>query len=170
MPVSKRLLTVLSVLLICIGFDQVAKTVAEHYLQANYVSLFADTLHLQVVHNGGAFLGLGASAPEAWRLAAFQSGVAVVLICLLCYTLFAKFESSTTVAWSALVIAGGAGNLLDRIMTRGYVVDFINLGLGPLRTGVFNFADVAISAGVLLLFLQSWRRQQSLTKTSSLSR
>ena len=47
------------------------------------------------------------------------------------------------VAW-ALVVAGGVGNLIDRIAA-GYVIDFMNLGIGSLRTGIFNVADVAIS-------------------------
>ena len=49
----------------------------------------------------------------------------------------------------ALLIAGGAGNLIDRVARPGgRVVDFAQLGvrLGPLdaRTGVFNVADLAI--------------------------
>ena len=42
-----------------------------------------------------------------------------------------------------LFISGGASNWIDRVL-RGSVVDFLNMGIGPLRTGVFNMADVAI--------------------------
>jgi signal peptidase II len=58
----------------------------------------------------------------------------------------------------ALVAGGGLGNLVDRFRLRGYVIDFMNLGLGPVRTGVFNVADVAIVAGVILLVLPGRRR------------
>jgi signal peptidase II len=52
-----------------------------------------------------------------------------------------------------LVAAGGAGNLVDRIVRDGRVIDFMNLGLGPVRTGIFNMADVQIMAGLALLLL-----------------
>ena len=53
-----------------------------------------------------------------------------------------------------LFLAGGASNWVDRLV-HGRVVDFLNLGIGPLRTGVFNVADVAIMAGLgLLLWAQ----------------
>jgi len=33
----------------------------------------------------------------------------------------------------------------------GTVIDFLNIGIGPWRTGIFNIADVAIMAGTVLL-------------------
>jgi signal peptidase II len=56
----------------------------------------------------------------------------------------------------ALIFAGGASNLLDRV-AHGSVIDFMNVGVGPLRTGIFNVADVAIMAGVALLLLTRTR-------------
>ena len=56
----------------------------------------------------------------------------------------------------ALFVAGGSSNLLDRL-TRGSVIDFMNVGIGPLRTGIFNVADVAIMLGVGLVLLASYR-------------
>jgi signal peptidase II len=55
-----------------------------------------------------------------------------------------------------LVLAGGVGNQLDRVLQAGLVTDFINLGVGPLRTGIFNVADVAITCGAIGL-IASWR-------------
>jgi len=48
----------------------------------------------------------------------------------------------------ALIIAGGLGNLIDRI-TQGYVVDFISIWIWP----TFNFADIYIVVGILLLII-----------------
>jgi signal peptidase II len=48
----------------------------------------------------------------------------------------------------AFVVGGGIGNLLSRLLNEGRVIDFINIGFGPLRTGTFNVADMAIMAGV----------------------
>ena len=55
----------------------------------------------------------------------------------------------------SFMIGGGAGNLIDRIFNHGAVIDFLNLGVGTLRTGVFNAADMEIVAGITLLLLQS---------------
>jgi signal peptidase II len=50
----------------------------------------------------------------------------------------------------AIFVAGGASNLLDRI-TYGMVIDFMKVGIGPLRTGIFNVADMAIMLGAGIL-------------------
>ncbi len=62
----------------------------------------------------------------------------------------------------ALILAGGMGNLIDRVLQDGVVVDFINVGIGPVRTGIFNVADVAITSGVIILLAESMRKH---TKT-----
>jgi signal peptidase II len=46
-------------------------------------------------------------------------------------------------------LAGGIGNLLGRLSNNGLVTDFINIGIGQLRTGVFNVADMAITFGAI---------------------
>jgi signal peptidase II len=50
-------------------------------------------------------------------------------------------------------VGGGIGNLIDRALHQGAVVDFMNVGLGNLRTGIFNVADVALTGGAIALAL-----------------
>ena len=50
----------------------------------------------------------------------------------------------------SLMAAGGVGNLIDR-WTAGHSTDFLNLGIGPIRTGIFNVADATLMAGCFLL-------------------
>jgi signal peptidase II len=52
-----------------------------------------------------------------------------------------------------LFLAGGIGNMIDRVAQEGLVTDFLVLSLGPLHTGVFNMADVAITTGGILFAL-----------------
>lgn len=59
-------------------------------------------------------------------------------------------------AAAALLLAGALGNLIDRVRCDGLVIDFMNLGLGPVRTGIFNVADVAITAGAVCLAITSF--------------
>jgi len=46
-----------------------------------------------------------------------------------------------------LILCGGIGNLIDRIFYQGMVIDMINFGIGNLRTGILNLADLAITFG-----------------------
>ncbi|MFS2036173.1 signal peptidase II [Polaromonas sp. CT11-55] len=162
MSIVKRLLLVLFVLLSCVACDQSTKMYAEANLpKAQALSLLSDTVRLQVAHNEGAFLSLGASAPQPWRVAIFRAGVAAMLLALLAYTLLAKSSQGLFVFALALILSGGSSNLIDRFVNEGYVVDFINLGAGSLRTGIFNVADIAIVVGAFLLSVQSWRGRHS---------
>jgi signal peptidase II len=73
------------------------------------------------------------------------------LLGLFGYALFARRITPMGVFAIALYFSGGVSNLADRWAYGGYVVDFINLGLGPLRSGIFNVADIFIMAGALIL-------------------
>lgn len=56
------------------------------------------------------------------------------------------------------VLSGGVGNLIDRVCNNGLVTDFINVGVGPIRTGVFNVADMAITFGAISIGLVAFKR------------
>jgi signal peptidase II len=162
MPPLRRTGLVLVTLLSCVGCDQKTKSLAKQYLRGREaVSFFGDTVRLDYAENPGAFLSLGASLSAKWRTAAFTIGAAVGLAAILSYALFASRSGMLQVFGLSLFCAGGIGNLVDRIVFGGYVRDFLNLGVGPVRTGIFNLADVALMTGCLLLFLQSNRRRQS---------
>jgi len=100
----------------------------------------------------GGFLSLGADLPPGARNAVFTVATGTALMALLVVTLRRKYTGSVELGL-VLFIAGGASNWIDRVL-RGSVVDFLNMGIGPLRTGVFNMADVAIMLGA---GLRTWR-------------
>ena len=51
-----------------------------------------------------------------------------------------------------MILGGALGNLVDRIYP-GYVIDFIDMGIGSHRWPVYNIADTAVSVGGVLLIL-----------------
>jgi signal peptidase II len=51
----------------------------------------------------------------------------------------------------ALFAGGGLSNWLDRLVHDGIVIDFVSIGIGRVRTGIFNVADLAVVIGLLLL-------------------
>jgi signal peptidase II len=55
-----------------------------------------------------------------------------------------------------LFVAGGASNWIDRV-ARGSVVDFLSVGVGSVRTGIFNVADVAIMLGAAVMLIAEIR-------------
>ena len=73
----------------------------------------------------------------------------------LIYLLFVPHATLLNTIALSFICAGGFSNLFDRIAYNGYVVDFFNIGINGLRTGIFNVADVAIMAGAFLLLFAS---------------
>jgi signal peptidase II len=151
MSTPKRLILIFAILFSCVGCDQATKSVAKAYLsETQTIVLLGDTVRLQLAKNYGAFLSLGASIGEASRGALMSVVVGLVLAALLAYLFVSKPENPIIGMAVALIVGGGVSNLIDRLRYGGYVVDFLNVGIGPLRTGIFNVADMAIMVGVVL--------------------
>ncbi len=158
MPRLIQIAVVAMTLLGCVGCDQATKAVAKEYLPRNEVLSFArDTFRLQYAENTGAFLSIGASFPEKARELIFTFGIGAMVLGILGYLLFAPGLPRATTVGLTLVAGGGLSNLIDRIAYGGHVIDFLNIGLGGLRTGIFNIADVAIMAGAIVLIARSRR-------------
>jgi signal peptidase II len=138
--------------LVSIALDQWTKVLATRYLlpQETAISWWNDFFVLTYSINHGAFLGLGHTLPEDIRNFIFSGLVGVFLLGFLIYCLRTPMTQIQNIA-CGLVLSGGFSNLYDRITNNGGVVDFMNMGIGDLRTGIFNVADIAIMLGVILL-------------------
>lgn len=141
------------------GCDRVTKHYAATALAGRPTrSFLADTVRLDYHENAGGFLSTGAAWRPAVRAGVFQVANALFLFA----TIFvaARFQWSPLAAVGlVLFLAGGFSNLADRVAL-GSVIDFLNVGIGPLRTGIFNVADLAIMAGIALLITELWRATQ----------
>ncbi|MEA1677150.1 signal peptidase II [Nitrospirillum sp. BR 11163] len=114
------------------------------------------------VNNPGAFLSIGAGLDDHARGLVFTVGVALVLAALLVWSLRARVLSRLELLGAGSFLGGGLGNLLDRLVQGGTVFDFLNLGIGSVRTGIFNIADMGLMVGVALFVaggLTAGRRQ-----------
>jgi signal peptidase II len=157
-PSHKTTLLVL-ILCTCIGVDQSTKVIAGsliHLFQAR--SFLGGLFRFQYVENLGAILGVGKTLPpevRTWILIGFNT---LVLLGVLWFTWVTSEMTCLGVTGSALVIGGGLSNILDRLWNQGAVIDFMNLGIGSLRTGIFNVADVFIMTGAGLLLV--WVKQE----------
>jgi len=156
METIKRAVVILFVLLSCAGCDQMTKNIARQSLPGKEpIKMFNDTFRLQYAENPGAFLSLGANIPENMRYWLLTILTGVFLVALLTYLIKSRnINKRNTIALSA-ILGGGFGNLIDRIFNDGRVIDFLNLGIGPFRTGIFNVADIAITLGVFWIAILS---------------
>jgi signal peptidase II len=144
------------VFLACVGCDQITKGVArEHLLAGESHSFLGDTFRLIHAENSGAFLGLGDALPEHLRSAIFIVGAAVLCLAALWAALRARDLGRWQVVALSLIASGGISNWIDRLTNDGRVTDFLNLGVGGLRTGIFNVADMMLMVGVVLYFISS---------------
>lgn len=137
--------------LVCAGIiilvDQVSKYLIVENLQqeGNSVSVINGLLNFTLSYNDGMAFGLGSSVFR-WVFV----GIMVIVGVFLIYLMFnPKYSSPLFLSASALVIGGGIGNAIDRVVN-GYVVDFLALSFFP---PICNIADYAITIGTVLLLI-----------------
>jgi signal peptidase II len=125
-------------------------------------SLLGDSLRLSYVENPGAFLGMGADWSAQVRWLAFSAVPTLVVLLGLWWVMrhiaSRGFQPPAKVLGALLCVSGGIGNLIDRFARDGLVIDFLNVGVSSLRTGIFNIADVQILLGMALLLLWPSRK------------
>lgn len=150
--------------------DQVTKALARAILVEGEAHRYlGGILHVQLVENHGAFLSLGSSLPESVRNAVFLVGVGLVLAGMVGWIFLSRTATSDVRLVMAWIAAGGVGNWIDRFLFDGGVTDFLNLGLGSLRTGIFNVADMYITLALGVVIWQSLPRRKSPQATGGAS-
>jgi signal peptidase II len=112
--------------------------------------VFGEYVRIWHVHNTGALFGLFRN--QAVLFAALSIGVVALIV-------WFHGRSVVTNGWFAtlalgLLLGGAVGNLADRLRL-GYVVDFVDMGVGDLRFYTYNVADAAISTALVLLVLMA---------------
>lgn len=133
-----------------VGLDRAIALANNPQIHKSYLNGFFE---LDYAINLGAWGGLGDALGEPWRTFLLTYLVGFFLVGLTFYIVKQKESAWMTVALSC-ILAGGIGNFIDRA-SYGYVVDFMVMGFNvPLRTNIFNIADVVImiGAGVLLVY------------------
>jgi signal peptidase II len=168
MTTKQRLSTALLCALAWIVIDQATKAVFKQILTpGEVVSFLSGSLLVLPTYNHGAFLSLGAEMSDATRNVIFIYGVLAILVGLFVWVLRSSRLGRTDVIAAACILGGGLSNLFDRCVYDGRVFDFLNIGIGQLRTGVFNVADMGIMLGVALLLFRGAKRGPTLPGAST---
>ena len=135
---------IIGMIAVLIGFDQLFKYLAIVYLQPEgSVPIIDQVFHLTSVENLGAAGGI-LQGKQLFLILVTSAVIIGILVFLFLGKIPGKF-----LPWMAgMVVAGGAGNLIDRIF-RGFVVDYLDFCW--IHYPVFNFADCCVVVGVLPL-------------------
>ena len=149
------------------GIDLVSKKIIFDWLintPAQGVVIVPGWLSLNLHINKGAVWGVGNKIP---MLLIAISAVIIPIVIYLAYSSYKKYSSFIPVFGFALLLGGALGNLYDRIFINiklnlypsSYegVRDFIDVSIpGVYNWPVFNIADIAIVAGVVIFILASF--------------
>lgn len=131
--------------IVLVAVDQALKFIVSSSVKfSGEVALIPHLLDITYVENRGAAFGILQN--QRWLFVAF----AVVIISLFIYLIKRKKIVNKMFLLSAvLIIAGGVGNFIDRLVL-GYVVDYIKLSF---FSPVCNFADYCITIGTAILLI-----------------
>lgn len=135
-----------------LAVDWVSKAVAVNLLSVgDSVRILGDYVRLSLSFNPGAAFGLSFGGVNVHLVI-----TAAVIGLIAAMALFTSADSKREQAGYGLILGGAIGNLGDRLLT-GKVTDFLDIGIGDLRWWTFNVADIALTVGVALLLMVSFR-------------
>lgn len=140
---TKYKIFLVSIFIDLLLLDFLTKLAAINFWKENPVSIIGDFFELVYHENYGIAFGL--ELPKFILLT-----MVVVFLVVMPYLFKKEFNVNHKITQASflLVMAGGIGNLIDRLIY-GYVVDFISIGTYP----IFNVADIYVVVGVLLLIV-----------------
>ncbi len=142
-----------------LALDQLSKWEALRSLELYRPVPILPGFNLTLVFNPGAAFSFLSDA-SGWQRWFFSVLAAVVIVLLIRWIWQESTSKRLTLLAYSLVLAGAAGNLIDRLL-HGHVVDFIDLYYQRWHWPAFNLADSWITLGACLLFLAYWREENS---------
>lgn len=147
------ILPVLGIFFVNYFLDRITKYIAiEHLKNKMPINIFNNLIILVYAENTGAFLSFGSN----WNIYIKYIILLIIpiIVCIfgLIY-LMIKEEKFYRIIILSSIIGGGIGNLADRLCNNFTVIDFINFGIGNIRTGILNIADISVTFGIIILLI-----------------
>lgn len=157
---NTRIIFIIALLAVSIGLDQWTKVLVRHNMTyADDYRWLHEHVTLHRTDNTGAFLSLGDSLSGPLRYILLNILPLLAVLFGLYYIFTRPKLNNTNLIAIVLIIAGGLGNLYDR-MIFGSVTDFAHIDFGIFQTGVFNVADICIMAGTFMIILHAWFKKK----------
>jgi len=137
--------------LVVVFMDQVSKTIVLHTLRINESVVVLDNFfNLVHVRNRGMAFGIMNQPGLDFAPYLLMGTSVAVIVMILIWQVTLKQKTWLLKVSVSLILAGAAGNLIDRIRFRE-VVDFLDFYIGSWHWPAFNIADSAITIGAFLL-------------------
>ena len=135
------------ILLILVSIDLISKYVVFNYIdlyQFIKITYFFDITH---IHNFGVSFGLFSGTIPTIILI-------VIALLVTIFVIYLYLNSNNIIErWGLfIIICGAIANLIDRSFN-GYVIDFLYFHINEFYWPAFNFADIYISIGIIMLVL-----------------
>jgi signal peptidase II len=141
-----------------LALDIMTKLLVQRYLLVyEQRDIIGEYLKLTYIHNTGAAFGIQLG-PYSRQIFLLLSLVALVALAMMYY--YTPLADKLRLASIALICGGAVGNLLDRVRSDRGVVDFLDIGIDNIRWPVFNVADMAVTAGAIILALSLWKEEK----------
>lgn len=128
---------------IIVALDQIVKNWAAETLVNGDIAIIKNVLYLKYAENTGVAFSM--FSDNRWILVGVTS---IMLAVVLAFFLSGKANGKLELFSLSLLLAGGVGNLIDRI-SLGYVIDYIDVRI--INFAIFNIADICICVGAFLL-------------------
>lgn len=156
------------VALLVLAIDVVTKSIAVTSLAPQHMPhpVIGEAVRLTLVYNPGAAFGLHVGEYSRIIFTVLTIGALAILWQL--YRTTSPGDDRRALAL-ALVCAGAAGNLIDRLTSPRGVVDFIDIGATTWRWPTFNVADMAVTTGAVLLAFVLWREDRAAARDAARS-
>lgn len=144
------------VFLIILAMDQITKLLVSEFLLPYEVIPVLPFFNLVLLYNKGVSFSFlwGETVWHQWVLATLACG-----ICLLLLGMLKKEKNKINQFAFVCILAGAVGNVIDRIRINK-VIDFLDFYIYPYHWPAFNVADIAISCGAIILFVNSFILQR----------
>ena len=148
---KKQIVLCIIIAAINILADRLTKVVAIIWLKGKEpIKLIRETIIIVYTENTGAFLSLGSNWPLFRKNTVLLYIPLLICISIFIYCLIKPINKVKTILLITIV-SGGIGNLIDRLLNNFAVIDFMNFGIGKIRTGILNVADLSITVGVIFI-------------------
>lgn len=160
---NKSLIYATIIAIILLLLDQITKvTIVNNNLN---ITIIKDILNIHIVQNTGGAFGVGEGNTGMFII---TNLVVLGLITRFIY-LQKDFMDKATLYTLFVILAGGFGNLIDRL-SRGYVIDFINI-FPSINFPKFNLADIYITVGwIILAFIFAMYSYKEIKNSKKLKR
>jgi len=157
---KKRNISISIIIALSIFLDQISKILIRNNVeQYSDIKLIGEYFILTNVENSGAFLGMGSGFSPIMKSVFLIILPIIVLISIIVYVYRDKEIDKLSLIGFSIIIGGGIGNIFDRIIY-GSVTDFLFIDLGGIfKTGIFNIADLAVTTGMILILLMSFKNK-----------